>query len=151
MCPYDEWCGCGHLCRWTMFDTCEGVCNGISIWHLPGQTCVQSSSDWQTRALIIGERHDCSAINSNLPGGTLPAACYQAVVGLHMYVDTIAEIRQLRLAAVLLSEYVYSRSQQVPRCRIVVLWIICHGKHRSAMPLEAKTGGDAAWQPYIVS
>ena len=63
---------------------------------------LQSSFDWQTKTIISDESYDCSAINGNLPGGALPAVCCQAAIGPHTFFDTIAEIRELRLAAVLL-------------------------------------------------
>ena len=133
-----------------MVDTCVGFRDNISIWHVPGRTYFRSNFDYQMKALILDKHYDYPAINNNFPGGRLPATWCQTIVGPHMSSDTITEVRQYRLAAVLLLGYVYNRSRQILGCRIVVSSIY-HGNLRSAMSLDGKTAGDAAWQSCIVS
>ena len=59
----------------SMFGTCKGIFDVISIWHASERTHLQSSFGWQTEALIIEERHDCSASCGYISGGTLPIVC----------------------------------------------------------------------------
>ena len=71
----------------------------FQFWHVCGRTYLQSSLDWEMKTLMTYKRHDYSAINDNFPGGILPTICCRPVVGPHMSIDTIAEVRQLMLGS----------------------------------------------------
>ena len=106
MCLNDEW----NRCRF-------GVIAALNhVWHMLGfLRCHFNLARVRTHvfaikfrlaneALVIGERHDCSAISDNFLRGTpLAAWCRSAYVFRY----TIAEVRQLRLGAVLLWGYAY--------------------------------------------
>ena len=87
----------------------------------PGRRIYQSKFRFQLKALIIDERHDCSASCGNIPGGTFPVACRQVGSRRSTYVsDTIDGVPQPMLEAELLSRLIDSESRQVSRCCIVV-------------------------------
>ena len=72
MCLYDEWCGCKYLRPLTIFGTSVGLFNIITIWHVSGRTCLWSSFEWQTKALILEARYDCFATCSERRLATCP-------------------------------------------------------------------------------
>ena len=115
-----KWCGCGYLRPWAMFDTCMGIFNVITIWHVSGRTHLaikfrlanKCLSYWCTTWLF---RHLQQYSRRNTLSGMVTISCRFTYVS-----DTIDGVQQIMTVAVLMSGYIDNKSRQVSSCCIVV-------------------------------
>ena len=97
-CAYTvEWCECGYLRPFSMFDTCVGIGNDGSIDTCSDGRICHLSFDWQTKALIIGICHDCCSFYDAISGGTPPVTCCHIAIYPHALPIHLPECNHPRL------------------------------------------------------